>query len=369
MPTTIDSLPPPPRTAPTSATRTDAAPRRLSDPMRAGRRPLILEADDLGLLHAFNEAIRTAHQNGCLSSTGLRANGYAYEHAIGQVLPDCPALGVGIHLCLNEAYPVAPRHRVPRLLARDGNLRSGFGWLIKLARTEAGRQQIERELRAQIERVLADGIQPDHLNSHMHVHLIPPIFRLTCRLANEYGITCVRTVREPFHTAGQAAKHIQPLLNTNCVKHLLLNHFAVRNAAVAGEFGIHTLDHFVGVNYTGHMDYDTVTAGLAATAGGSVEVLLHPALGPDPRDRHHTSPLYQAYISAPQRRVEFQTLISRELRQRLHRDNWAITTFAAWTQARAQCRAGKDADALKPGDRNGWARSILERFVPPRRPG
>jgi hypothetical protein len=72
------------------------------------RRCLILEADDLGLLYAFNEGVLHAYPGGMLTSTRLRANGYAYDHAIHEVLPRCPALGVGLHLCLNEAEPVAP---------------------------------------------------------------------------------------------------------------------------------------------------------------------------------------------------------------------------------------------------------------------
>jgi len=371
MPTTIEGLPLDLRARPAAVPTisTDDAAARLRDQMRAGWRPLVLEADDLGLLHAFNEAIRTAHQGGCLTSTSLRANAYAYAHAIGEVLPDCPELGLGIHLCLNEAYPVAPRRLVHKLIGHDGDLKSGFGWLMRLARSNLGRQQIECELRAQIERVLDDGLRPDHLNSHMHVHMIPPIFRITCKLANEYGIPCVRFVREPFHTAGRWPKRIQPLLNTNYVKHVLLNHFAAHNATAAAEFGIHTTDYFVGVNYTGHMDCDTVAAGLDAVDSGSVEALLHPAVGPDPRDRYYTSPLYQKYVPAPQRRVELQTLVSGELRQRLHWDNWAITTFGTWPQEKERARTDRTTTVSVPSDHNGWARSILDRFTPPRRPG
>lgn len=370
MPTTIDSSPARlhARPAPVPIASTDEAALRLSDRMRAGWRVLVLEADDLGLLHAFNEAIRIAHRDGCLTSTGLRANAYAYEHAIEEVLPDCPDLGIGIHLCLNEAYPVAPRRLVSKLIGHDGDLKSGFGWLMTLARTEVGQQQIEYELRAQIERVLDDGIRPDHLNSHMHVHMIPPIFRITCMLASEYDIRCVRFVHEPFHTAGRWSKRIQPLLNTNYVKHVLLNHFAARNAMVAKEFGIDTTDYFVGVNYTGHMDSDTVVAGLATIDCGSVEGLLHPAIGPDPRDRHHTSPLYQKYVPASQRRTELQTLISQEFRQRLYWDNWATATFDTWTKAKAYIHSDPTAAAPETSDRNGWARSILDRFTPPHRP-
>ncbi|HUU85154.1 MAG TPA: ChbG/HpnK family deacetylase [Phycisphaerae bacterium] len=304
----------------------------------AGRRTVILHADDLGLVYAFNEGIRRAHKQGCLTSTCLRANGYAYEHAIHEVLPACPKLGVGVHLCLNEADCVAPRDEVPLLLGSDGRQRTGYGWLIKLAGTEAGLIQIERELRAQIEKVLGDGVRPDHLNSHQHVHMIPAVFRITCRLAAEYGIECVRLAREPAYRAGPWRKRIEPLISTNYVKHVLLNHYARANATAAGEFKLATPDHFVGVNYTGRMDVGTITAGLEAAGRGAVEILLHPTVAPDSRDTEYPAAYLREYVATPARARELAALTSTELRDFLHQEGWTPASFGGWMQARRRNR-------------------------------
>ena len=256
-----------------------------------GRRSVILEADDLGLLYAFNEGIRAAYHEGLLTSTCLRANGYAYEHAIQDVLPACPALGIGIHLCLNEAEPVAPRDLVPILLDDCGSLRHGFVWLMKVARTAAGLRQIEIEFRAQMARVLGDGVHVDHLNSHQHVHMIPPIFRLTCRLAREYGIQCVRLVRELPYGAGGLRKHVQPYVNSNFLKHVLLNRLARVNETAANKFGIPTTDYFVGVNYTSDM---SPPPGGQRLAGGPVRqcrAAAAPGHRPGPSRRALPDPL------------------------------------------------------------------------------
>jgi len=254
-------------------------PRSASPPSRRpGRtkgRCVILEADDLGLTYAFNEGIRQAHLEGYLTSTCLRANGYAHRHAVDEVLPACPRLGVGVHLCLNEGPCVAPAGEVSHLITSGQQLRRGYLWLIWLARSSAGRLQIEREFRAQIERILDDGVGVDHLNSHQHVHMIPRVFRLTCRLEAEYGIPCVRLAREPAYLAPGLVRKIAPLSSANYLKHLLLNRFAGVDAAVAREYGIRTTDHFVGVNYTGQMDLGAIAAGLDAAAGGNVEILRH----------------------------------------------------------------------------------------------
>jgi chitin disaccharide deacetylase len=306
---------------------------RVDAPCARGRRLLILEADDLGLLYAFNEGIRAAYREGALTSTCLRANGYAYEHALAEVLPACPALGVGVHLCLNEAEPVAPPHSVPLLLDARGALRSGVAWLLKVARTRAGLAQIEREFRAQIERVLDDGLRPDHLNSHQHVHMLPAIFRLTCRLAREYSIACVRLTRElPYGTGG--LKRVQPYVNSNFLKHVLLNRAARVNEMAARRFDLPTTDYFVGVNYTAHMSLRAVLSGLTAAAYGSVEMLLHPALGPDPRDVRYPTPSVYKYATARQRNMELESLRSAGLSDFIQREGWTALTFAAWTRAR-----------------------------------
>lgn len=300
---------------------------------RVAARSVILEADDLGLLYAFNEGIRAAWRDGLLTSTCLRANGCAYEHALREVLPACPGLGVGLHWCLNEAGPVAAPGLVRRLLGADGRLRRGFRWLMGLAASSQGLAQIECELRAQIEKVLADGVSLDHVNSHQHVHMIPAIFRVACRLAQEYGIRAIRLVRELPYTAGGFRRAVQPLVNSNLIKHVLLNRFARQNEPVAREHALPTTDYFVGVAYASNMSRRTILAGLAAVPCGSVEVLLHPAIGPDPRDgRYPVASLYH-YVRARQRVVELRSLCSPKLGEFLRREGWMPTSFREWAEA------------------------------------
>jgi len=289
---------------------------------------VIIEGDDLGLLYAFNEGIRAAFRDGRLTSTCLRANGYAYEHAIDEILPACPGLGVGVHLCLNEAHCVASPRRVRRLVGSDGHFKPGYLWLMRQSRDKSVCRQIEYEFRAQIEKVLASDVRIDHLNSHQHVHMIPAIFRITCRLAERYGIPAVRLTRELPHTAGSWMRRIQPLLNSNRIKHRLLNCFARLDEAIARDHGVCTTDYFVGVNYTSHMDLATIRSGLRAVPCGSVEVLLHPAIGPDPRDTRYPHPSLYRYVAAPERLAELQALGLRDLSDFLHEENWMSTHYA-----------------------------------------
>jgi predicted glycoside hydrolase/deacetylase ChbG (UPF0249 family)/SAM-dependent methyltransferase len=289
---------------------------------------VILHADDLGLTYSFNEGIRRAHRDGLLTSTSLRANGYAYRHAVDEILPACPRLGVGLHLCLNEASPVAAPASVPLLLGANGSLRRGYGWLMRLAIRRAGREQIERELRAQIERVLADGVPIVHFDSHQHVHMIPAIFRIVCRLACEYGVSCVRMSREPRHRVRGWRGALAPLCNGNALKRALLNHFAQRNVRTARAFDLSFPTAFVGISHTGRMTVEAVRAGLDACKTDAVEVLLHPTIGPDARDRRYPAEYLRAYVSAAERRAELGALTSRGLRRVLRERGWVACDYA-----------------------------------------
>jgi precorrin-6B methylase 2 len=158
--------------------------------------------------------------------------------------------------------------------------------------------------------------------------MIPAVFRIVCRLAERYQVPCVRLVRELPHTSGNLLRQLQPMLNANRVKHCLLNCFARLNDAIARAHGISTTDYFVGVNYTAHMDVSTIKSGLRAAPSGSVEVLLHPAIGPDPRDTRYPHPSVYRYVAAPQRMAELRALGVRELSDFLHQEHWMSTNFA-----------------------------------------
>lgn len=324
--------------------------RHLPAAASGPRRELIVEADDLGLLYAFNEGVRAAFHEGVLTSACLRANGYAFDHAIAEVLKDCPGLGVGVHLCLNEAEPVSAAGRITALLDGHGRLRSGYLWIMRAARTRSALVQIEREFRAQIERVLAAGVRPDHLNSHQHVHMIPPLFRLTCRLAREYDVPAVRLVRELPYWAGGLRQQFAPLANSNFAKHLLLNRFARINEGAARCFSLPVTDYFIGVSYTANMHLAAVLNGLRAAAYGAVEILLHPAIGPDARDRRYPSQELQQYVAAHQRRIELASLRAPELSDFLQRAGWLRLRFGDWARLRRERRITMSDALIPPAD-------------------
>jgi chitin disaccharide deacetylase len=146
---------------------------------------LIVTADDVGLHPGMTEGAIRAHRQGVVTACSLVANGRAFDDAVAR-LRELPSLEVGVHLTLVEERPLTPI-RFPKKYTSFVPL-----YLARAIRIEA----IERELRAQIEKVLATGLRVTHLNGHQHLHLLPRIFRVVKRLAQEYSIGYVRRVNE-----------------------------------------------------------------------------------------------------------------------------------------------------------------------------
>ena len=227
----------------------------------------ILNADDFGMSKAFNKAVLDGHNNGFLTSTSICANGEAFDTAVNEVIPECPNLGIGVHLNIIEG----------KSLLDNTAFTNGYLKLMHFANEPAFLNKVEKEFRLQIEKVLKHT-KVNHLDSHVHVHAIPQIFEITCKLAKEYEIKQVRTQFERFYVVPDIKKHLNIKYPPNILKILLLNHFTFHNnRKLIKQYELHTNDYIIGVGYTGMMDDETVLAGLSAIKeDATVEALIHP---------------------------------------------------------------------------------------------
>ncbi|MFL6248843.1 MAG: ChbG/HpnK family deacetylase, partial [Thermoanaerobaculia bacterium] len=117
---------------------------------------------------------------------------------------------------------------------------------------------VERELRSQIERVLATGLRVTHLNGHQHLHLLPRIFAVVRRLASEYKIGYVRIVDDRGGAARALSMRVLSTLG--------------RKARTDGL----TNDRTIGVAMAGHLQ-DVVP--LLDHVEGITELVTHPGIG------------------------------------------------------------------------------------------
>lgn len=240
---------------------------------------VIVNADDFGLTEGVNRAIIEGHRNGIITSTTLMANGTAFDSAVAASLA-APNLGVGVHLNLTQGRPVRPASRVPSLVNSEGCFCPSPGivaWRILTRKITA--KDVENEFRSQIEKIASAGIRITHLDSHKHVHLLPPILRVVLKLAREYGIGCVRCPLEPASSAMgpfQSGRKGRPRMAKQYLLGRVLSALAARQVPKAARAGVCQPDHFYGLSQTGFLDAAILEQILRLLPDGTSEIMCHP---------------------------------------------------------------------------------------------
>src|SRR6201998_1440782 len=162
---------------------------------------LILNADDLAVSHSEDVASFAALDQKLITSATVmvpcpwftEVAVYAKAH---------PEADLGLHLTLTaewETYrwgPIASRALVSSLVGSDGNFYASPEDVAKHAKLN----EVETEIRAQIERAKAMGIEPTHLDAHMHtLYMTPELFGVFLKVAREYKLP-IRMARndQPF---------------------------------------------------------------------------------------------------------------------------------------------------------------------------
>jgi hypothetical protein len=149
--------------------------QRLGYP--ADAKLLILHADDLAVAHSVDTASFESLNSGAVSSASImipcpwltEVADYAKHH---------PDADLGLHLTLTSEWKtyrwgsVAPGDKVSSLLMSDGTFYS----TTEEVAANGYPTDAEREIRAQVERAIAVGIHPTHLDSHMGSLFAKPEF-------------------------------------------------------------------------------------------------------------------------------------------------------------------------------------------------
>jgi len=152
-------------------------------------RVAVVHADDIGMCHAANEGAFEALENGPATCGSLMVPCPWFREA-ADIARARPELDLGIHLTLNSEFehyrwgPVAGRRAVPSLLDDQGYLPRTTLETLQRAKPE----EVEIELRAQIEMALDAGIDVTHLDGHMGTVVIPPLNEVYKKLAFEFRL-------------------------------------------------------------------------------------------------------------------------------------------------------------------------------------
>ena len=155
----------------------------------ADARVAVVHADDIGMCHAANEGAFEALENGPATCGSVMVPCPWFSEAAARIR-ETPGLDIGVHLTLNAEWPhyrwgpVAGASAVPSLLDAEGYLPRTVAEVHQKARPE----EVEVELRAQIDRALEAGIDVTHLDSHMGTVLMPPLSEVYLGLAESYRL-------------------------------------------------------------------------------------------------------------------------------------------------------------------------------------
>lgn len=155
--------------------------------------PLVIHADDLGETAEITRGILECIDAGRVTSTSLMANMPATDLAIEEAAKRGKNASFGVHLVLCEG----PALTKPKSLT-DANgeflPKKTIGLRGLAHRLDA--QDVESELRAQIERIADGGVQISHFDSHKHLHQLPVVRDVVGKLAKEFGVERIRCTLE-----------------------------------------------------------------------------------------------------------------------------------------------------------------------------
>ena len=241
---------------------------------------LILNADDFGLTLGINRAIRELHQAGVLTSATLMASAAgpnqarAFDDAVS-IAHANPGLGVGCHVVLTDGIPVSHPGSIPTLMGADGkHFRHSLADFVQaLLRGTIRESEIEREARAQVNKLQQAGIDVTHLDTHKHTHLFPAVTRPLLRIAENSSIGAVRNPFEPKWCRslgqGSSVRRLQ-LMALSRLRSQFDSHRQIRNGYVLSTEGT------VGVSATGQLDAESLQQILLSVPDGLWEFVLHP---------------------------------------------------------------------------------------------
>lgn len=142
-----------------------------------GKKVLILHVDDAGMSWDSNEGVRQAIGKGVANSVSVMMP-CPWVPDMVDWLKANPQVDAGLHLTLTSEWdkyrwgPLSGKPAVPNLVDKEGAM---WPSVEDVARTTPP-DEVDKEIRAQLERARAMGFNPTHMDSHMGTLFAKPEF-------------------------------------------------------------------------------------------------------------------------------------------------------------------------------------------------
>lgn len=232
-------------------------------------RILVVNADDFGLTPGVCTGILRSHREGIVTSTSILATATAFGR-FAPALADS-GMGVGAHLAaVGEERPALTAREIPTLVDRRG--RFPLTWhqfVLRSMQTRIDPKDVLSEFRTQLEIVTAAGLRPEHVDSHQHLHLWPPVGRVVTDLAQRFAIPAIRVPEtQKFSAMSPGVMSLTAWLRRR-----------------ARRAGLSYPATSVGLDQSGHMDTRRLISTLVRLADRptrTAELLVHPGSAEDP---------------------------------------------------------------------------------------
>jgi predicted glycoside hydrolase/deacetylase ChbG (UPF0249 family) len=142
-----------------------------------GSRVLILHVDDVGMSFDSNEGAINAITKGVATSCSVMMP-CSWVPAFVQYMKQHPGIDAGLHLTLTSEWsgyrwgPLSGKTITPGLVDKEGALWHNVEEVVQ----HASADEVEKEIKAQLERARVMGFEPTHFDTHMGTLLATPAF-------------------------------------------------------------------------------------------------------------------------------------------------------------------------------------------------
>ncbi len=229
-------------------------------------RYLIVNADDFNTDAPRCRGILEGAARGIVTSTTALAN-LPWQEATAAELKTRFGAGVGVHLNLTKGRPL--NAGASSLVSGDGEFFAKPRAWRRALRRRYDPREVEREFAAQIEKLLALGLVPSHIDGNNHIHVFPGIAPVVARLAVRYGIGRIRLPRERRWESSWRWVG----------KRRFIGLLSRRAQGFFTDAGLCAPDHFAGIGFPRPGQRDDLLRLLQVLPAGVTELMCHPGYG------------------------------------------------------------------------------------------
>lgn len=276
----------------------------------ADARLLIIHADDLGVAHSKNSASISAWEKDGINSASIMVPTPWFPE-IAHYAGKNPDFDLGLHLTLTAEWQfykwngVLPSNEIPSLVNENDYFYASVAGVIE----NGDPAEVEKEIRAQIERAIDFGIQPTHLDSHMGtLFASPDFFEIYLKTGREYKIPVLvpdSWIRNAFFSDPDARDRIQSL---------------------AAEYPVHVRQVVMLNSDTPESDwFDAYDRAIKNLEPGLNELIIHPAYD-DSEMQAMTINAYHSFEAAWRQR-DYDYIVSRRFKDLLEEENIQRVTW------------------------------------------